>query len=237
MLRHKFFNPEYAHIADVARRLNATMTILPFDIAAALTNIGPAEVLIGSMITNGGLVSIGATEGPITPEPNFDMNNLTAERTGGAVHQQRYTSSFMCRFSLVLGDPTLWPKIHPGGIKGFGFARSQKVAETSMLIIPADELGGGLGYAAAAWTRTAGNGVTGGTGASYAPKNALWLWRCALSFGNYPMAVQDGGKSVVEVTATAMYAGLLGATVIQDGFRLAMIGDPTTLTPALPILL
>lgn len=207
-----------------------------YDLAAALTDLGPAEIFVGDMLVAGGMVNIGAIEGDVRVAAPHEINALTARRTGGAKHQARVTPGDLSVVAPVnVGDAGLIAMISPTGTKGIGFARSQKVQETSVMVIPVNELGGGLSYVAA-WERLEGNGIAAASGAAAAPVNSLFIWRAYLSFGEIVYTEDDGGKSTTDVTISPMYAAVLGGNVIQDGHRLMTWKDPRSLTPAFPIL-
>jgi hypothetical protein len=206
--------------------------ISPFTLSEAIAAIGVAEVFIGDPMTDDGMISLGATEGTIEFTPTQAMNPLTApELTGNVPHQAVATlDQVMIKCSVILGDPDLYAKISPWGAKGGGHSNPQKVAETSVLLIPRGEVGGGLDWDAGAgtpqWVRTAGNGVAAATGAQAAPVNAVWLWRAYPMFEALPFQYGNGGKILVPVTFTAMF----DATK-PEGHKVYTIGDPRALTP------
>jgi hypothetical protein len=181
--------------------------ITPFQLQQALRAMGVAEVFVGDPTIAGGMVSLGATEGEIGFEATEASNNLTApESTGGIPHQATVTlESAVITIPLIMGDPALWAKVSATGSAGGGFSTPQRVQETSVLLIPRSELGGGLAYTlAGGWTRTAGNGVAGAAGAEAAPQNAIWLWRAYLTRGRVPFRYAEGGKVISEIRATGM---------------------------------
>ena len=204
-------------------------SLTPFTLTDALKAIGVAQVFIGDPLlvpgTAGALAVIGATEGPINFNPAFEYNPLTApEITGGVNHQSTTTlGNVTISVPVILGDPTLYAKITPTKTVGGGFSFPQKVQETSCLIIPLAELGGGLAYnvSGTQWARTAGNGVAAATGAGAAPQAAIWLWRCYISHGELPYSYTNGGKVIATLTITGMY----DATK-PEGHKVYTIGDP-----------
>lgn len=203
--------------------------ISPFTLAEALRAMGVAEVFVGSPLVAGGMTSLGATEGEIGVEFTEGMNNLTApELTGGIAHQTTTTlDAAVITVPLILGDPDLWAKISATGTQGGGFSTPQPVQETTVLVIPRRELGGGLSYGppegggAAVWTRQAGNGVAAASGAGAAPQNAVWLWRASPSRGRIPFRYADGGKVITEVR----FAGMIDVTK-PEGQMVFSMGDP-----------
>lgn len=204
------------------------MALTPFSLASALKAIGVAEVFVGDPLTTGGMSSLGATEGTISFEAPQTLNPLTApELTGEAAHQATVVyGAVRVTVPLILGDPTIFAKISPTGSKSAGNSVPQKVFETSVLIIPRAELGGGLSNTGSNWTRTAGNGVAAATGVGAAPQNAIWMWRATPTFAALPFSYGNGGKVITEVTFTAMFD-----VSKPEGHKLYTIGDPTAITP------
>ncbi len=213
------------------------MAITPFSLAEALRSIGNAEVYIGNPLIADGMDSLGATEGTATFSAPNEMNMLTApEMTGGTPHSATVTpGAVTIRVPVIMGDPALLAKIAPWGTASAGWSTPQSVTETSALLIPRAEVGGGLAYNAAQtrWERTAGNNVAAANGVDAAPKHAIWLWRAYLSFGDLPFAYANGGKVITEVTITAMFSGSK-----PEGHKIYTIGDPRAITPTpIPVLL
>jgi hypothetical protein len=207
--------------------------ITPFSLTAALAAMGVAEVFIGDPFTNGGMTSLGAVEGTITVNTPQEANNLTApELTGGTPHQATTTpGEVTVVVPLILGDPALYQKISATGTKSQGFSTPQKVAETSVLIIPRSEVGGGLDWditGTPQWARTAGNGVAAATGAGAAPVNAVWIWRAYPTMSSIPFSYGNGGKVISEVTFHAMYSAAR-----PEGHKLYTIGDPRAVVPSI----
>lgn len=204
--------------------------ITPFTLTAALAAMGVAEVFLGDPMTASGMTSLGAVEGTITVNAPQTMNPLTApELTGEVPHQTTIVfGAVNVTVPAILGDPAIWAKISPTGKKSGGNSIPQKVLETSVLIIPRSEVGGGLEWdvPGTQWQRTAGNGVLAAVGAAAAPKNAVWLWRAYATFGAMPYSYGNGGKVITEVVFTAMF----DATKPED-HKIFTIGDPRAVTP------
>lgn len=206
--------------------------ISPYTLAQALQAMGVAEVFTGDPLTaQGGMTSLGAVEGTINVTPGYTRNELKApELTGDVVHQAvTVLGEVTCVIPLIIADMSVIPRISPTGLASGGHSIPQKVAETSVLIVPRNQVGGGLANVLgtqASWTRTAGNGVLGGSGAAGAPTNAIWLWRCTPSYGALPFQYANGGKIIIEVTFTAMF----DATK-PEGHKVFTIGDPTVAAP------
>lgn len=227
-------------------------SLAPFSLTDALQAIGVAEVFVGDPLVTptdaDGMKSLGATEGNITVSLPQEQNRLTApELTGGVTHQATTTlGEVLARVPVIMGDPTLYQRISPtSGQASGGYSRPQKVREMGVLIIPRQEVGGGLAWDTAAvgankWARVAGNGVAAATGADAAPKFAVWFWRATVSFADLPYAYANGGKVIVEVTFHAMFDGSK-----PEGHKVYTIGDPyaaidqdtlvATPIPAIPI--
>lgn len=211
--------------------------LTPFSLSAAIASIGVAEVYTGSVSAINGMTSLGGVEGTIEVTPGYNTNPLTApELTGDVAHQMVTTiGNVTVRVPLIIADMSVIPKISPTATTGGGFSIPQKVAETTVLIIPRAQVGGQLTNTTGlttGWTRTAGNGVSAASGSGAAPTNAIWFWRATPSYASLPFQYGNGGKIIVEVTFTAMFDGTK-----QEGHKVFTIGDPTALTTPIPVLL
>lgn len=179
----------------------------PFQLQEAIRAMGMAAVFVGDPTIADGMGALGQTEGDLGLETAETPNKLTTpDSTGGIAHQATVTlESAVITIPLIMGDPALWAKTSATGASGGGYSSPQKVQETSVLLIPLAELGGGLSYSlAAGWARLEGNGVAAAVGAAAAPQNAVWLWRAFLTRGRVPFRRQDGGRVVAEVRAEGM---------------------------------
>lgn len=196
-------------------------------LTAALQAIGNAQVFVGDPFTANGLVALGAKEGAVRVEVNEQFNDLTApELTGPAVHERTLMGvNVRVTVPLILGDPAVYAKISPTGAKGGGSSTPQATVKTSVLVIPDQEVAGGLANATGAtagWVRTAGNGVAGATATDAAPKHAVWLWRASAETPSRSFTYENGGKMIVEVTfQTFFYAAN------PEGQKVYTVGDPT----------
>lgn len=204
------------------------MAVSPFSLAQAIASIGVAQVFVGDPMTTGGLTVLGATEGNITFNAPENMNELMApELSGEAPHQAVVTpGKVTVTVPLILSNPAQLLKISPRGKASMGNSAPQQVVATSVVIMPLIELGGGLTNATTTYTRTAGNGVAGATGAGAAPQYTIWIWRAVPTFPSLPFQFSNGGKIIVEVTFTAFFDG----TKPED-HKIYTIGDPRALTP------
>lgn len=184
--------------------------ITPFELQAALSAMGSAEVLVGDLSIADGMDTLGATEGEIRANIPVLRNPLTApEFTGDATHADSIrTGDVTITVPLILGDEALWAKIMPVGVAAGGHSRPQEPVTTSVLIIPRAELGDGLTFDGAAWDPAA-------------PKNAFWLWKAWPSIDAIPYRFDNGGKVISEVT----FHGMFDATK-PEGARMFLIGDP-----------
>lgn len=212
--------------------------LTPFSLSAAIAAIGVAEVYTGSVAAINGMTSLGGVEGTVEVTPGYNSNALSApELTGDVAHQMVTTlGNVTVTIPLIIADMSVIPKISPTGTTGGGFSIPQKAAETTVLIIPRNLVGGSLVNTTgltAGWTRTAGNGVAGASGAGAAPVNAIWLWRATPTYASLPFAYGNGGKIIITVTYTAMFDGTK-----PEGHKVFTIGDPTAVTPTpIPVLL
>lgn len=198
------------------------MSITPLQLAAALKSMGVAQVFVGDPFTLGGMSNLGMTEGEIRVDTPFTPNNLTApEFTGGVVHQATVTpGEVTVTVPLIMGDPTLFAKISPVGMRGGGHSSPQKPLETSVLVIPLAELGAGLTY------------PVGGPWNPAAPQNAFWLWRAYATPGAVPFRYADGGKVITEVVFHGMFYA-----ANPEGHKVWTWGDPHTVIPAIPVVI
>jgi hypothetical protein len=209
--------------------------LTPFSLSAAIASIGVAEVYIGDPITAiNGMLSLGGVEGTIDVSPGYNTNPLTApELTGDVAHQMVTTlGNVTVKIPLIIADMSVIPKISPTGTTGGGFSIPQKAQETAVLIVPRNQVGGNLVNTTgltAGWTRTAGNGIVGASGAPAAPINAIWFWRATPTYASLPFQYANGGKIIIEVTFTAMFDGTK-----PEGHKVFTIGDPTAI-PTTPI--
>lgn len=204
------------------------MALTPFSLAQAIASIGVAEVFVGDPMTTGGLTSLGAIEGTITFNAPETLNSLTApELTGEVAHSAVVTpGQVTVTCPVIISSQSVLLKISPRGKASMGNSVPQQVTTTSVLIIPRAELGGGLTNSAATYTRTAGNGVAGATGAGAAPVYSIWIWKAVPTFPSLPYQFSNGGKVIVEVTFTAFF----DATKPED-HKIYTIGDPRAVTP------
>lgn len=197
-------------------------------LAAALEGIGNAHVYRGSFIVANSVVTMGQKEGAVASTGSQEWNQLRApEITGQMVHDEQLLGEDLSLTIplIVPADGTFWANNSPFGTTGMGWASPQTPIDTMVAIIPDKEVGGGLKYASATWTRIAGNGVAAATGSGATPKNALWIWRARISLGNVSYDQANGGKMIVQVTIQGKYAALTG---MIDGHHLASWGNPLT---------
>jgi hypothetical protein len=193
----------------------------------ALQAIGNGQVFVGNPLIAGQMVALGAKEGAVTVEIEEQFNDLTApELTGPTVHQRTLMGvNARVTIPVILGDTALYAKISPVGSRSGGWSSPQATVPTSVLVIPNQEVGGGLENATGltgGWTRTAGNGVAGGSGAGVAPVHAVWLWRAVPGTPARGFSYENGGKIITPVTFQAMF----DATK-PEGHKVYTVGDPT----------
>lgn len=204
------------------------MALAPFSLAQAIGAIGVAQVFVGDPLNTGGLTVLGATEGAITFNAPEVMNELMApELTGEAPHNAVVTpGKVSVTVPLILSSAAALLKISPRGKSSMGNSVPQQVVPTSVVIMPLTELGGGLSNVTTTYTRVAGNGVAGATGAPAAPVFTIWIWRAVPTFPSLPFTFGNGGKVIVEVTFTAFF----DATKPED-HKIFSIGDPRAFSP------
>lgn len=201
--------------------------IAPLVLNDALRAIGNAELLVSLTGPAGPTWGhLGAMEGERSFRVGYTHNDLTApEYTGGAVHQRASNvETAEITANVIVGDPDLWAKINPFGLKGGGYSSFRSPRTVAAVLIPKDEVGDGLTNPAgtsAGWVRVPAGGGTNVTGIAAAPKSAIWLPRATISHGDIPFNFGDGGKSIVPVTITAMFYA-----AAAEGYKLYAIGDP-----------
>lgn len=202
-------------------------------LTAALQSIGNAKLYVGDFLTASGAAALAHKEGPITVALEESYSDLTApEVTGPAIHDRILMGvSGSITFPAII-DNTVWANITGAGTAGGGWSSPVKPIVKSVAIIPDYEVGGGLSHDGTAWTRLAGFGVLGASGAGAAPKNAHWFWRCTLSRGEATFSHENGGKMIVAVTIQPMFDPSK-----PEGNKLWSVGDPRALSVPIPVLL
>lgn len=198
----------------------------PLALDAALTDLGKAVPLIGDWTTVGGLVALGATEGPITRAGGWNINTFTAnEHTGGLAHKASATpGNIAVNIPLIIGDNDLWAKISPTGNKSGPADNPVPVQETGLWLVPlaafpytaATGLFGTIGYNGTTWSPV-------GIDTNEYLKNAVLFGRGYFTHGDITHPFENGGKSIATVTFTPMYDARLPA-----GKRGWVIGNPVT---------
>jgi hypothetical protein len=190
-------------------------TIIVPGLAAALSAIGNAHVYIGNPFSAGGMAPLGQKEGAITMTITDEINELKApEQTGPVVHQATVMGSTVSGSIPMIVDAAglLYAKISPLGTAGGGSSVPTPVVPTCLLIIPDTEVGVGLTYSASTWVPAA-------------PIHAVWIWRAYLSRGQESWDVANGGKKIVAVNFTGMYATQGG---VPEGQKVWTRGNPVT---------
>lgn len=137
---------------------------------------------------------LGATEGETREDTEWTMNVLSApEQTGQIPHQ---ATTQLDRLDLVIpvipGGQYFFTLTTPIGAKDGISDSFTAVKEKSLFLVPLTEVGTSLTYNGTTWT-------------SAAPVHSLFFPRCYLRHGAVRRPFADGGKSIVEVTATPMY--------------------------------
>jgi hypothetical protein len=202
------------------------------NLTAALQAIGNAHVYVGSFFAANLVTQLGQKEGQIQVQHDMVFNQLTApEITGPMVHDETLDGeNLVLTVPLVVpADGSLWADTSPTGASGGGYSFPQVPTDTSAVIIPDKEVGGGLRYDSVTpeWVRLAGNGVAAANGTDATPKNALWLWRVRISRGAAVFDRANGGKMIVPVTIQAKYqAESTSGNAMPEGHHLYTWGDP-----------
>lgn len=205
--------------------------VLPLGLTAALESVGNAHIFAGSFIAANSAMAVGQKEGAIEVGGDQQWNQLTApEYTGPMIHDETLDGeSLVVTVPMIVpADGSFWADFSAFGSSGMGYSYPQVPTDTMVAIIPDREVGGGLKYETATWTRLAGNGVGAASGAGAAPKNALWIWRARMSYGK-PLRFDraNGGKMIVPVTIQGKYRQESTAgNDLPEGHHLATWGDP-----------
>ncbi len=205
--------------------------VLPATLDAALASIGNAHAFYGSFFAVNSVTLMGQKMGDIADNsPEATVSDLKAEEITGDANHDRLILGGGLQLTVPLivpEDGSFWGDFSPTGVSGDGYSNPQRPLYTSVAIIPDWEMGGGLKYAAATWTRLAGNGIAAATGAAAAPKNALWIWKAALGRGKPNWSIQNGGRMIVPVTITGFWRKESTAgNPLPEGHHLYTFGDP-----------
>jgi hypothetical protein len=175
------------------------------------------------------LAHLGNTEGDVefASDPAFSEMAFP-ELTGPMAHRRLYDGeSLVVTLPLFFADPDLRAIASPTGSASGGYGRQRPVREHTLVIVPEQLLYDPTADAFEALTYSQANGFrVGGSALTDEQERLLglsvWIWRG--SFGrNLPAySHADGGKTIVPVEFTAMYA-----EEFPDGHRLYTLGDPT----------
>lgn len=200
------------------------------DLSAAVAQFGPARVFAGNALTAGQLLEIGAVESAIRFSETWNENNLTARRTGGIAHKTLLTLAAVTATFDVIQTTDNLTKVHPLGLQSGGDDRPASPVTATWLLIPESELGDGPNYLSHDGTQWSKDGVTGATSA---PKLAIWIWKAYPTAGELPIDSEDGGRAPRTITVRGLYDGTK-----PRKHRVWTQGDPRAVTPtAIPVLL
>lgn len=183
------------------------------DLSTYIQAIGTAYVFVAEDPTDtNSWELLGITEGELTVDEQFQYNDFKLpEWTGEAVHERNVDGqSISIAVPLVWGDPALYDKVAPLGVKGGGRSVPQAVETRTVLIVPRSEVGAGMSYDGATW-------------APAAPTHAVWLHRACFAPGQYAFKHADGGKIIRQITIMPMFDNTK-----PEGQKLYTIGDPAT---------
>lgn len=157
------------------------------------------------------------------------------ELTGPTVHAAlSLGQDLSLSFSLIMPPDTasaFYASILPTGSRSGGASYNVVPVTSGFAIIPDNEVGGGLQYAAGTWTRlaSANGAIASATGAGAAPVNALWIPRGVISAGAFTFNPDVTTPTVVPVTIQAMFANQSG---VPEGAKVYTFGDPSTIYTA-----
>lgn len=166
------------------------------DLEAALAELGDAFILVGDPFTASGLVPLGAKDdADTTVEYNDEYSDATyANYTGPAVHGRLLRGNNpRITLPMVIGDHDLYATLSPIGSASGGHSTPQRVAETSLVLVPFTDFGDGP------WS------YDGTTWAPAAPEGALFFWRVSFERPGATFRSADGGKVIQEVPVQAMH--------------------------------
>lgn len=176
--------------------------------------IGKAHVFIGSFKTSAGLEELGITEGGINAKPESKFSTLTLPEVYGddtPLAVDHVGDTITVEIPLIVGDPELWAKVSPLGRASGGVSKPTPVVTTSLLIIPADELGpdGSIACTVSGTPPTA-------TWTPGEPKHALFVPKVYFPHPAREYERNDAGsKKVTTVTAIGIQD-----TTLPEGFQL-----------------
>lgn len=175
-----------------------------------IRSMGKCYVFTGSATVTGGLTALGATEGEVQVEETFKYNDLTApEWTGDAIHARDLDGqNIKITVPIIMGDPTLYNRISPIGVKGGGRSKPTPVTTTTLLLMPVKELTSTMSLSGSTWTPTV-------------PIHAVWLWKAVPMPGRWAFKHGDGGKVIREVVFEPLFDDTK-----PEGQKLYSLGDP-----------
>lgn len=179
------------------------MSATPLSLTDALKALGKAVPLVGANYTTvGGLVALGATEGPITVSGTgaAEVNALTArEHTGGLVHKAVVVPGQpMINMPILPGVAALWSLISPYGNADGVPDNPPAVVTKALWLVPLSAWDGisSIGYDGVTWTPA---------DSPTRVENAILFLKCFFSFDDVTYQFEEGGKAPLTVHATAMY--------------------------------
>ena len=194
-------------------------------LAAAVKAIGNAYVYTGDPFTVGGMTPLGAIEGAISFNEDFQDNPLTVEQTGGVAHQNTVTlGNVTITVPIVFADVAQYTKTHPLGLSRGGHSTPQPVVTTSVLIVPDFQhaADGTLSYAIVGTATTP-------SWTPAAPTHAIMLWRASVMRDAIPFQRDNGGLRTINVTFTGMW---FDGTAVREGDKVYTIGGDNIVAAA-----
>jgi len=172
---------------------------------------------------------LGFTEGEISFALNEEFQNLTLDEYTGSLSHKAFVQGEapVLTIPLFTGDASLRAILSPTGTASGGYGRQLPVAERTVVVIPEELFLSNNGQGTLELEYNSGTSQWELDGVALTAEQdrllgqSLWVWRGYFSKPDVVYRHADAGKSVDEVTFTAMYQPLA-----PNGARAYYIGDP-----------